>query len=131
MPWKPLPAVAFAICVYPFQPTHANDLPLQIGDNIYIIEQGGQNSEWYRGYLVAPPSLLSGLTSDRGQQLEHRVFSGIFPRNCVEVREFLGESKSPAQARATAAAALEGTLDDGSSRGKRKTQAQHARRLSR
>lgn len=43
--------------------------------------------------MVAPPALLAGLTSDRGQQLEHRVFSGIFPANCVEIREFLGDGQ--------------------------------------
>ncbi|KAK3686647.1 Deoxycytidine kinase 1, partial [Vermiconidia calcicola] len=112
-------------------PTHAHDLPLQIGDNIYIIEQGGQHNEWYRGYLVAPPSLLAGLTSDRGQQLEHRVFSGIFPSNCVEVREFLGENKAIGYTRATAAAALEGEEGEGSTKEKRKSQVQYARRLSR
>ena len=49
--------------------------------------------EWYRGYLVAPPSLLAGLTSTKGQTLEARVFSGIFPASCVEVREVLGEDE--------------------------------------
>ncbi|CAK3987371.1 Dedicator of cytokinesis 3 [Lecanosticta acicola] len=93
MPWKPLPSVAFAICTYPFQASEPRHLPLQVGDHIYIIEQGGDTDDWYRGYLVAPPSLLAGLTSDRGQQLEHRVFSGIFPANCLEVREYLGEGQ--------------------------------------
>lgn len=41
---------------------------------------------------MAPPSLLAGLTSVKGQTLEARVFSGIFPRCCVEVREVLGDS---------------------------------------
>lgn len=131
MPWRPLPAVAFAICVHPFAAEESQDLPLQIGDNLYIIEQGGHANEWYRGYLVAPPSLLAGLTSDRGQQLEHRVFSGVFPRNCVEVRELLGETKTTAQERAAAAEALEGTAEGDESKDKRKSQAQNARRLSR
>ena len=100
MPWQPLPTVAFAICTYPFHSTQPQDLPLQIGDHIYIIEQGGKKNGWFRGYLVAPPSILAGLNSDRGQQLEHRVFSGIFPRNCVEVREFLGENQVNGQAQA-------------------------------
>ncbi|KAF2839657.1 hypothetical protein M501DRAFT_1015751 [Patellaria atrata CBS 101060] len=91
--WRPLPRIAFAICVYPFQPSSASDLPLEIGDELYIIEQGGKDGSWYRGYLVAPPSLLSGLTCSKGQTLEARVFSGIFPRCCVEVRELLGETK--------------------------------------
>ena len=41
---------------------------------------------------MAPPSLLAGLTSVKGQTLEARVFSGIFPRCCVEVREELGDA---------------------------------------
>lgn len=90
MPWRPLPRIAFAVAVYPFQPSSPADLPLELGDELYIIEQGGIDGSWYRGYLVAPPSLLAGLTSVKGQTLEARVFSGIFPRSCVEVREVLG-----------------------------------------
>jgi dedicator of cytokinesis protein 3 len=92
--WRPLPQIAFGIAKYPFQPSSPADLPLEIGDELYIIEQGGKDGAWYRGYLVAPPSLLAGLTSVKGQTLEARVFSGIFPRSCVEVREVLGERKS-------------------------------------
>ncbi|KAI9820794.1 MAG: hypothetical protein M1827_005165 [Pycnora praestabilis] len=92
MPWQPLPRIAFAIAMYPFQPSSPADLPLELGDELYIIEQGGRDGSWYRGYLVAPPSLLAGLTSVKGQALEARVFSGIFPRSCVEVRELLGEA---------------------------------------
>ncbi|ODH50171.1 hypothetical protein GX48_03727 [Paracoccidioides brasiliensis] len=92
MPWRPLPRIAFAVAIYPFQPSSPADLPLELGDELYIIEQGGINGSWYRGYLVAPPSLLAGLTSVKGRTLEARVFSGIFPKNCVEVREVLGDS---------------------------------------
>ncbi|KAI4140319.1 MAG: hypothetical protein L6R39_005850 [Caloplaca ligustica] len=92
MPWRPLPRIAFAVATYPFAASSPADLPLELGDELYIIEQGGATGEWYRGYLVAPPSLLSGLTSIRGQTLEARVFSGIFPKNCVEVREVLDET---------------------------------------
>ena len=94
--WRPLPRIAFAICTHPFQPSSPADLPLEIGDELYIIEQGGHDGAWFRGYLVAPPSLLAGLTSVKGQTLEARVFSGIFPRVCVEVREVLGEGKNSA-----------------------------------
>lgn len=93
MPWRPLPRIAFAVAIYPFQPSSPADLPLELGDELYIIEQGGAHGEWYRGYLVAPPSLLAGLTSVKGQTLEARVFSGIFPKNCVEVREVLGDGE--------------------------------------
>ncbi|KNG87964.1 putative dedicator of cytokinesis domain protein [Aspergillus nomiae NRRL 13137] len=92
MPWRPLSRIAFAVAIYPFQPSTPADLPLELGDELYIIEQGGANGEWCRGYLVAPPSLLAGLTSTKGQTLEARVFSGIFPRNCVEIREVLGDA---------------------------------------
>lgn len=92
MPWRPLPRIAFAVANYPFQASSPADLPLEIGDELYIIEQGGQDASWFRGYLVAPPSLLAGLTSVKGQTLEARVFSGIFPRCCVEIREVLGDA---------------------------------------
>jgi dedicator of cytokinesis protein 3 len=92
MPWHPLPRIAFAVATYPFQASSPADLPLELGDELYIIEEGGKDGGWLRGYLIAPPSLLAGLTSVKGQTLEARVFSGIFPRSCVEVREVLGES---------------------------------------
>lgn len=94
MPWRPLPRIAFAVATYPFQASSPADLPLEIGDELYIIEQSGQDGSWFRGYLVAPPSLLAGLTTVEGQILEARVFSGIFPRCCVEVREVLGDTGS-------------------------------------
>lgn len=94
MPWRPLPRIAFAVATYPFSASSPADLPLELGDELYIIEQGGADGSWYRGYLVAPPSLLAGLTSVKGQTLEARVFSGIFPRCCVEVREVLGDVNS-------------------------------------
>ncbi len=100
MPWRPLPRIAFAVAIYPFQPSSPADLPLELGDELYIIEQGGAEGSWYRGYLVAPPSLLAGLTSVKGQTLEARVFSGIFPRCCVEVREVLGDGRVDSYERA-------------------------------
>ncbi|MCJ1416602.1 hypothetical protein MMC32_002940 [Xylographa parallela] len=93
MPWRPLPRIAFAVAIHPFQPSLPADLPLELGDELYIIEEGGVDFSWYRGYLVAPPSLLAGLTCIKGQTLEARVFSGIFPKNCVEVREVLGDER--------------------------------------
>jgi hypothetical protein len=90
MPWQPLPRIAFAVASYPFIASSPADLPLEIGDELYIIEET-PDGNWLRGYLVAPPSLLAGLTSVKGQTLEARVFSGIFPRSCVEVREVLGD----------------------------------------
>ncbi|PQE08076.1 SH3 domain-containing protein [Rutstroemia sp. NJR-2017a BVV2] len=93
MPWQPLPRIAFAVATYPFVASSPADLPLELGDELYIIEQGGKDLQWFRGYLVAPPSLLAGLTSIKGQTLEARVFSGIFPKSCVEVREVLGDEE--------------------------------------
>ncbi|RYP83862.1 hypothetical protein DL769_001284 [Monosporascus sp. CRB-8-3] len=90
MPWQPLPRIAFAVATYPFTTEGDNELPLEIGDELYIIEETPDH-QWLRGYLLAPPSLLAGLTSVKGQTLEARVFSGIFPRSCVEIREVLGD----------------------------------------
>ncbi|TGO12170.1 hypothetical protein BTUL_0093g00180 [Botrytis tulipae] len=97
MPWQPLPRIAFAVATYPFVASSPADLPLELGDELYIIEQGGKDSQWFRGYLVAPPNLLAGLTSIKGQTLEARVFSGIFPTSCVEVREVLGDDEGESQ----------------------------------
>ncbi|KAI2616314.1 hypothetical protein GGR54DRAFT_240697 [Hypoxylon sp. NC1633] len=88
MSWQPLPQIAFAVATYPFETKNENELPLEIGDDLYIIEETA-DGQWLRGYLLAPPSLLAGLTSVKGQPLEARVFSGIFPRSCVEIREVL------------------------------------------
>lgn len=90
MPWQPLPRIAFAIATYPFAPQEPQDLPLEIGDELYIIEET-PDGNWLRGYLVAQPSLLAGLTSVKGETLEARIYNGIFPRTCVEIREVLGE----------------------------------------
>ncbi|AEO71800.1 uncharacterized protein THITE_2124636 [Thermothielavioides terrestris NRRL 8126] len=90
MPWQPLPRIAFAVATHPFAASSPAELPLELGDELYIIEET-PDGNWLRGYLLAPPSLLAGLTSVRGQTLEARVFSGVFPRSCVEVREVLGE----------------------------------------
>jgi dedicator of cytokinesis protein 3 len=49
MPWHPLPRIAFAVATYPFVATSPADLPLELGDELYIIEQGGKNGEWFRG----------------------------------------------------------------------------------
>ncbi|KAK5136882.1 hypothetical protein LTR08_001804 [Meristemomyces frigidus] len=126
MPWKALPAVAFAICTHPFCATQPDDLPLQVGDCLYIVEQGGHDGEWCRGYLVGFPSLLAGLTADRGAQLDARVFTGIFPRNCVEVREVMEDTKLGGPGRI-----VDGADDSDAAREKRKSQVQYARRLSR
>ncbi|EXJ81548.1 hypothetical protein A1O1_07612 [Capronia coronata CBS 617.96] len=92
MPWRPLP-LSYAVAIYPFQPSAASpaELPLQIGDQLYVIEQGGRDGAWCRGYLVAPPTLLSALSPDTRTPADARVFSGIFPRCCIEVREQLGQ----------------------------------------
>ncbi|KAJ9495803.1 Deoxycytidine kinase 1 [Exophiala xenobiotica] len=90
MPWQPLP-LSYAVAIYPFQPSASPaELPLQIGDQLYVIEQGGKDGAWCRGYLVAPPTLLSALTPGGRTAADARVFSGIFPRCCIEIREELG-----------------------------------------
>lgn len=90
MPWHPIP-LSYAIAIYPFQPSSSPaELPLQIGDQLYVIEQGGKEDAWCRGYLVQQPSLTSALNVGARGASDARVFSGIFPRCCVEIREQLG-----------------------------------------
>ncbi|KAK5944128.1 Deoxycytidine kinase 1 [Knufia obscura] len=92
MPWRPIP-LSYAIAIYPFQPsTSPAELPLQIGDQLYVIEQGGKDGAWCRGYLVQQPSLLSTLTPGSRGASDARVFSGIFPRCCIDIREQLGHN---------------------------------------
>ncbi|KAA8571556.1 hypothetical protein EYC84_001554 [Monilinia fructicola] len=43
MPWQPLPRIAFAVATYPFVASSPADLPLELGDELYIIEQGGKD----------------------------------------------------------------------------------------
>lgn len=93
MPWRPLP-LSHAVAVFPFQPSGSTaELPLQIGDLLYVVEEGGKNGEWCRGYLVAPPSLASALSPEGRTAGDTRVFSGIFPRCCIEIREELANLK--------------------------------------
>lgn len=96
--------MSYAIAIYPFQPSTTSnaELPLQIGDQLYIIEEGGKDCAWCRGYLLQPPSLLSSLTS-RGQVTsDARVFSGIFPKCCVGIKEQLGHDVAPPSPTTTA-----------------------------
>lgn len=97
MPWQPLP-LSYAVAIYPFQPSASpSELPLQIGDQLYVIEQGGKDGSWCRGYLVAPPTLLSALSPGGRTAADARVFSGIFPKCCIDIREQLSpDVPSPA-----------------------------------
>lgn len=89
MPWRPIP-LSYAIAIYPFQPTTSSaELPLQIGDQLYVFEQGGKHEAWCRGYLVQQPSLLTALSANSRGASDAQVFSGIFPRCCIEIREQL------------------------------------------
>ena len=124
MPWRSLERIAFAIAIYPFEPSSPADLPLELGDELYIIEEGGKDWSWCRGYLVAPPSILAGLTSVKGQTLEARVFSGIFPKACVEIREMMEHTG----ARMEETARMNGDskyLRDGSVKAESDTDGQH------
>lgn len=95
MPWQPLP-LSYAVAIYPFQPsTSPAELPLQIGDQLYVVEEGGKHGAWCRGYLVAPPTLLAALSPGGRTAADARVFSGIFPKCCIEIREQLGSNVPP------------------------------------
>ena len=89
MPWRPLP-LTDAVAVYPFQHSTQAELPLRLGDQLYLIEEGGKDDSWCRGYLVAPPLLASALTNEGRTASGARVYHGIFPRSFLEIRETLG-----------------------------------------
>lgn len=100
MPWTPLPRIVYGVAVHPFKcPPNGDELrdelPLEIGDELYIIEEDGVDGLWLRGYLMSPPSILSGLPStSKVPTLESRCFMGVFPRSCVQVREVLGDEEN-------------------------------------
>lgn len=91
MSWRPVRNIVHAVCVQRFEATQPNDVALEIGDDVYVTEIGGPAQEWCRGWLLSQPSILSGLESQNGQALMPRAYAGMFPRNCVEVREVLTE----------------------------------------
>ena len=102
MPWRPLGSIVHAVCVHHFDPTEADDLALQIGDEVYITEANGhKDAQWCRGWLLSQPSVLSALNDTNHQPLRPRAYAGIFPRGCVQVREGLAQTDND-QARAGA-----------------------------
>lgn len=91
MSWRPVKHIVHAVCVQRFEASHPNDITLEIGDDVYVTEVGGAALEWCRGWLLSQPSILTGLECQNGQALMPRAYAGIFPRNCIEVREVLTE----------------------------------------
>ncbi|KAF2221039.1 hypothetical protein BDZ85DRAFT_266181 [Elsinoe ampelina] len=96
MPWRPLPNIVHAVCVRHFDAAGPDDLTLQLGDQVYITEVNGQENQWCRGWLLAHPSVVSGLSTSADQSLKQRAYAGIFPRKCVHIREVLSSTHAPA-----------------------------------
>ncbi|KAI5195232.1 hypothetical protein AUEXF2481DRAFT_71579 [Aureobasidium subglaciale EXF-2481] len=96
MSWRPVKNIVHAVCVQRFEATHANNVALEIGDDVYVTEIGGTAHEWCRGWLLSQPSILTGLDCQNGQALMPRAYAGIFPRNCIEIREVLADDDSQA-----------------------------------
>lgn len=80
----------------------AQQLSLDLGDEVYIFEQA---DGWYRGYVVTsvtPPITLSTSSSSHGPTMriatevkglmEPKVYVGIFPANYVCVKEFVSDA---------------------------------------
>lgn len=85
--WRPVRgAQVKATCIIPFTDAQGDELPINLGEEAYIREQGGVNGEWLRVTLVAHPSILSASTSER-QGLEERCYNGIVPRNHVRITD--------------------------------------------
>ncbi|KAL9050561.1 MAG: hypothetical protein Q9162_006556 [Coniocarpon cinnabarinum] len=99
MPWKRVSPLRWAVCIHPWVAKGLEELPLQVGDELYPIEKGGEDNAWYRGYLVAAPSLIAGLTTSKGRSLNKRVYIGTFPVACVELRQVVDDGDNPDQRR--------------------------------
>lgn len=85
--WRPVRgAQVKATCIRPITDAQGDELPINLGEEAYIREQGGVNGEWLRVTLVAHPSILSASTSER-QGLEERCYNGIVPRNHVRITD--------------------------------------------
>ncbi|KAI4717720.1 hypothetical protein E4T48_06089 [Aureobasidium sp. EXF-10727] len=97
MSWRPVKNIVHAVCVQRFEATHPNDIALDIGDDVYVTEVGGTTNEWCRGWLLSQPSIITGLDCRDGQPIMPRAYAGIFPRNCIEVREVLTEENEVAE----------------------------------
>lgn len=85
--WRPVRgAQVKATCIRPITDAQGDELPINLGEEAYIREQGGVNGEWLRVTLVAHPSILSASTGER-QGLEERCYNGIVPRNHVRITD--------------------------------------------
>ena len=80
----------------------AQQLSLDLGDEVYLFEQA---DGWYRGYVVTsvtPPVTLSPPSASHGPAmkiatevkglLEPKVYVGIFPANYVSVKEYVSDA---------------------------------------
>src|SRR5271163_3067869 len=82
----------------------AQQLSLDLGDEVYVFEQA---DGWYRGYVVTsvtPPVILSTSSSSASHGptmkiatevkgvMEPKVYVGIFPANYVVVKEFVSDA---------------------------------------
>ncbi|KAK9469307.1 hypothetical protein V1512DRAFT_255951 [Lipomyces arxii] len=86
MEWVPfarsVPGLATACFTpNPTAPTSSSSIPLRLSDRVFVFEQSTKsNPLWYRGYLLAYPSL-------NAKSSEPRVYAGIFPASAVTLKE--------------------------------------------
>jgi len=81
-----------------FDALSSDDLTLQLGDEVYITEVNGTESQWCRGWLLAHAALSSAIEVKGDEALRQKAYAGTFPRWCVNIREVLGQAqdkKSP------------------------------------
>ncbi|KAJ1127755.1 hypothetical protein NDU88_006148 [Pleurodeles waltl] len=72
-PWHKTAKERYGVAIYNFEAAAAQQLSLQIGDVVYIMESC---EDWYRGYLT-----------------KQRIHEGIFPKSFVHIKEVTIEKK--------------------------------------
>ncbi|GAO46203.1 hypothetical protein G7K_0438-t1 [Saitoella complicata NRRL Y-17804] len=96
--WQPLTfGIGYGHAVHnftPLDPTNSApegasgfEVALSLGDEVYVFEEC---EGWYRGYLVTE-AIANGCESagDGDGAIETRAFVGVFPKDCICVREFM------------------------------------------
>lgn len=103
--WSPLSRIGRGVVIgkHTPNPTRKYDIPLNLGDEVYVFETHSSGA-WYRGYVVSPPSAHAAFNQPlpRGKKinnaalkaLDANIRTGIFPCIMVHLHEYFDLSTS-------------------------------------